>query len=127
VYAYDVNKATGRLLHPTQANTDTIADTAYYVVVPIGPSGIGFLGEQGKIAPLGKKRIVSWSDNGTLTVTIAFASGEPAITIQGYAPSAPTIAAQTGSAGPIGYDAATRRFTVAVTPAAGGATITLKL
>ena len=55
VYVYDVNKQSGRLLTAMQANADTISDTAYYVVAPVGQSGIAFLGEQGKIAPLGSQ------------------------------------------------------------------------
>jgi len=119
VYAYNVNSATGRVLTPTQANTDSITDTAYYLVAPIGPSGIAFLGEQGKIAALGKKRIATFSDDGTLTATVSFAPGEGAITLQGYAPKAPTATAVSGTVGPVTYSATTSRFTIAVTAAAG--------
>jgi hypothetical protein len=126
VYAYDVNHGTGRVLTPSQANSDTISDTAYYVVVPIGPSGIGFLGEKGKIAPLGKKRIASFSDNGTLSATITFGSGEKPVTLQGYSPSAPTVTASVGSVGAVSYDATAKQFTIAVTPAGTSATIAIK-
>ena len=126
VYVFNVNAATGRVLTAAQANTDTITDTAYYLVAPIGPSGIAFLGEQGKIAALGKKRITTFSDDGTLTATVSFATGEGAITLQGYAPRAPTATATSGTVGAVTYSATTSRFTVAVTGASGSATVQLK-
>jgi len=126
VYVFNVNAATGRVLTPAQPNADTITDTAYYLVAPIGPSGIAFLGEQGKIAGLGKKRIATFSDSGTLTATVSFAAGEGAITLHGYAPRAPTATATTGTVGAVSYSTATSRFTVAVTGAAGTATVQLR-
>jgi len=114
------------VLTPTQANTDTITDTASYLVAPIGSSGIAFLGEQGKIASLGKKRIATFSDDGTLTATVSFAASEGAITLQGYAPKAPTATAITGAIGPVTYSATTSRFTVAVTAAGSSATLQLR-
>jgi hypothetical protein len=127
VYAYDVNHATGRLLSVSQANTDTIADTAYYIVAPVGASGIGFLGEQGKLAALGKKRIVDWSDNGTLAASIAFAAGEKSVTLMGYAASAPVVTADVGTVGAVQYDATAKRFTVAVTPSGSSASVKMHL
>jgi hypothetical protein len=52
-----------------------------------------------------------------------FGSGEGAITLQGYAPSAPTVTALTGTAGTVNYSSSTHLFTVSVTPAGTGATI----
>jgi hypothetical protein len=43
---------------------------------------------RGKIAPLGKQRIATFADDGTLAVTVKFAAGEGAVTLQGYAPRA---------------------------------------
>jgi hypothetical protein len=126
VYVYNVNAGTGQVAMPSTQISATLASTtttAYYVVTPIGQSGIGFLGEQGKIAPLGTKRIASFSDDGTLTANVLFASGEGAITLQGYAPSAPTVTALTGTAGNVSYSATTHLFTVSVTPAGTGATL----
>jgi len=127
VYAYDVNRAMGRVLTAAQANVDSITDTAYYVVVPIGPSGIGFLGEQGKIAPLGKARVASWTDDGALTATLSFAPGEAGVIVQGYAPSTPIASATSGAVGAVIFDSATRRFTLPVMPVGNTATISLKL
>ncbi len=127
VYVYDVNKDSGRLLTATQANADTISDTAYYVVAPVGKSGIAFLGEQGKIAPLGNKRISDWSDDGTLSVKVLFASGETSVTLTGYAPTAPVATADTGTVGAVQYDATSKRFTVPVTAAGSSASLKLHL
>ncbi len=127
VYVYDVNHGTGRLLTAAQPNTDTISDTAYYIVAPVGPSGIAFLGEQGKLASTGAKRISDWSDDGTLTASVAFAAGESSVTLMGYAPSAPTATASAGTVGPVSYDASSKRFTVSVSPAGSSATVKLHL
>ena len=127
VYVYDVNKQTGRLLTAMQANADTISDTAYYVVSPVGQSGIAFLGEQGKLAPLGSKRISDWSDDGMLSVSVLFASGETSVTLTGYAPSAPVAMADTGTVGAVQYDASSKRFTVSVSPSGSSASLKLHL
>ena len=126
VYVYDVNADSGKVLSSTQASTATLATTdttAYYVVAPIGSSGIAFLGEKGKIASVGKKRISSVSDDGTLSVSIAYGQGEGPVTLQGYAPAAPTVTATTGTAGTVSYSASTQRFTVQVTAAGTAAMI----
>jgi hypothetical protein len=126
VFVYDVNKATGRIAPVGALYSDTITDTAYYIVAPVGPSGIALLGDIGKFASIGRQRISTWSDDGTLTATIAFAAGET-VTLQGYAPTAPTATASTGTVGPVTFDAAAKRFTVLVSPAGTTATIGLKL
>src|SRR5262249_54804865 len=55
----------------------------YYVVVPVGPSGIALVGDAGKYVSLGKKRVTQLSDDGTVTVGLAFASGEGPVTLRG--------------------------------------------
>ncbi len=127
VYVYDMNKDSGHLLTAMQANADTFSDTIYYVVAPVTQSGIAFLGEQGKIAPLGSKRIKDWSDNGTLSVSVVFAAGETSVTLSGYAPTMPTITADTGMVGAVQYDAASKRFTVPVSPAGSAASLKMHL
>jgi hypothetical protein len=125
VYVYNFSAGTGQVATSTTqiSSTLTSTSTAYYIVTPIGQSGIGFLGEQGKLAPLGTKRIASFTDDGAVTANVMFGSGEGAITLQGYAPSAPTVTALTGTAGTVNYSSSTHLFTVSVTPAGTGATI----
>ena len=127
VYVLDFNHSTGRLLMADQANTDSVSKTAYYIVAPVGKSGIAFLGEPGKLAATGKKRIADWSDDGTLTVAVVFASGESSVTLTGYAPSPPMATATSGSVGTVQYDSTQKRFTVAVTPSGAAASIRLHL
>jgi hypothetical protein len=128
VYVYDVNNDVGSAGSATQATTVSLAttsSTAYFVVAPVGPSGIAMLGERGKIAPLGKKRVSALTDEGTVTATLQFAAGEAAVTLQGYAPKAPTVTASSGMVGAVTYSATTQRFTVPVTPSGTSATITI--
>jgi hypothetical protein len=128
VYVYDVNGDSGSVTSATQATSAALAtttSTAYYVVSPIGPSGMAILGERAKTAPLGKKRVSDLTDDGGVTATIQFAAGEGAVTLQGFAPAAPTVAATSGTAGPISYSATTQRFTVPVTASGTLATIRL--
>lgn len=93
------------------------------MVAPIGPSGIALLGERGKIAAVGKKRISSFSDDGSVSVAVAFGDGEGPITLQGYAAAMPTVRALSGQAGAVAYNSTTKRFTVQVTAAGSAATL----
>jgi hypothetical protein len=45
----------------------------------------------------------------------------------GYAASAPTVTASTGTAGAVQYDTTSKRFTVSVSPSGAAATIKLHL
>jgi hypothetical protein len=69
--------------------------------------------------------VSDWSDDGTLTVSVAFAAGEKSVTLVGYAASAPAATADAGTVGTVQYDAGTKRFTVGVMP--GGMSATVKL
>jgi len=89
--------------------------------------GIGFLGEPGKVAAAGKKRITDWSDDGTLTVSVAFAAGEKSVTIAGYAASAPVASADSGAVGAVQYDGAKKQFSVSVMPTGMSAIVKLHL
>src|SRR5205085_1481893 len=109
----------------TSAALATTTSTAYYVVSPVGPSGIAMLGERGKVAPLGKKRVSALADNGTVTATIQFGAGEGAVTLQGFAPRAPTVTASSGTVGAVAYSVATQRFTVPVSASGTSATISI--
>ncbi len=120
VYVYDVFNDSGKSLDSTQTFSGS---NGYYLVTPIGASGIGFLGDRGKFVPLGKKRISALTDDGAIAVTVQYASGEGPVTLQGYAPSAPTVAAISGTVGTVSYSSSTQRFTVAVTAAGTSATI----
>ncbi|MGH9763740.1 MAG: hypothetical protein ACREAC_23145, partial [Blastocatellia bacterium] len=110
VYVYDYVAGTGTVIDAGQSFTRTISDWAYYVVVPIGPSGIAFLGDGGQFVTLGKQRIPLVADSGKLTATVALSAGETSRTLFGYAPATPSVTAEGGQAGPIEYDSRTGLF-----------------
>jgi hypothetical protein len=92
----------------------------YLVAAPIGPSGIALLGDTGQFVTLGNKRIVALTDNGVVHVSLAFAAGERARTLQGYSPDPPIVTAGTGEVVRRRYDSATGRFAVEVMPGPDG-------
>jgi hypothetical protein len=116
----------GQLVDASAVYTEELSGgSAYFIVAPLGPSGIAFAGDPGKFVSLGKKRISQLSDNGTLSVSVAFASGETTVTLHGYAASQPTAAASSGAVGAVSWDSGTKMFTVPVTPSNGAAILTL--
>ena len=125
-YVYDYFAGKGTLVHASGDYQQAVTSGSYWVVAPVGPSGIAFLGDAGKFVPLGAKRITSVSDSGTVQVTVAFAPGEGAVTLQGYSPAAPRVGAGTGAAGPVTYNPAIGIFSVEVSPGpADSATVTI--
>ncbi|MGZ4202551.1 MAG: hypothetical protein ACXVRH_10890, partial [Thermoleophilaceae bacterium] len=108
VYVWDVYRTRGRAL----ASSATIAEDvqngrAYYVVVPVGPSGIAFLGDKDKYVSLGRQRIAALEDHGQVEATVAFSAGESSVTLHGWAPSQPKASAVAGAVGVLAWDAAT--------------------
>jgi hypothetical protein len=116
-YVYNYFTGSGRLVPAGSTFTDTVGSNgSYYVVAPLGPSGIAFLGDAGKFVSTGDKRIVHLSDNGTVNATVAFASNEHSVTVHGYAPTAPAATASDGSVGSVSYNSSTHLFSVTVMP-----------
>jgi len=132
VYVYDYFSSTGMIVAASNAFNFTTtmpgnnAGGSYFVVVPVGPSGIAFLGDTNKFVTLGKKRISAMVDAGVLKVTASFAVGETNLTLTGYAPSAPYIGALNGTFGVMNYDSATHLFSINLAPD-GSNTATLAL
>jgi hypothetical protein len=96
---------------------------SYYLVVPIGPSGIAFLGDAGKFVSLGHKRISQLSDNDTVQTTVTFAPGEGAVTLHGHAPARPKVRAATGTVSTVFYDPATGLFSFSASAGAEGTAV----
>jgi hypothetical protein len=120
-YAFDYFSRQGTVLNPDQNFTGSLErGYAYFIVVPVGRSGIAFLGDREQFVSLGKKRISQLSDNGKIRATIQFAVGENSRTVQGYSPNTPVITPIKGKAGAPGYDPATHLFTVSVLPDSNG-------
>ncbi len=120
VYVYNYFTGTGKVVEAGSSYTDTVQDAAYYIVVPIGPSGIAFLGDAGKFVSLGQKRIPQLTDTGQVQATVTFARGETSLTLHGYAPSTPKVTASKGTAGTVTYNSATHLFTFVVSPDTNG-------
>lgn len=121
VYVYDYFNKSARRLGAGGTYRDTLGPTgrAFYVVAPLGPSGIAILGDSGKFVGMGRQRLAALRGTpGRLTATVLFAPGETAVRLHGYASSAPKITAAGGTAGPVAYAPATRHFAVTVSPAA---------
>jgi len=127
-YIYNYFTKTGKIVQPQDTFSETIASgIAYYIVMPVGPSGIAFLGDPGHYVSLGKKRITALTDDGTVIASIAFAPAESARSILGYSPSKPIIGATHGSIGTVNYSVSTGLFNVSVVPGSdGSATIQIK-
>lgn len=115
-YVYDYYAKQGTLVKAGASHQQVVTSGTYWVLAPVGPSGIAFLGDAGKFVGHGKKRITSVSDGGSVQASIAYAAGEGAITLHGYAPRKPRATASTGSAGAVSYDASTGLFSVPVSP-----------
>ena len=121
VYVYDWIAGKGRRISRGVQWTQYIkGDPAYLIVVPVGRSGIAFLGDLDKFVPLGKKRISELSDNGTLDATIEFAKGEHSIIAQGWARALPVVTAVDGALGSVAFDADSGRFRVEIFPGDSG-------
>jgi hypothetical protein len=114
-YVFDYFSHKGTVLDPDKTLMESMEkDYAYFVVVPLGQSGIAFLGDPDQFVSLGKQRISQLSDNGTVRMTIQFAHGENSRSVHGYSPTAPVITAIKGKTGASTYDSAAHRFTVSV-------------
>lgn len=126
-YAYDYFAGTGKLVAQGGSVSATVTTGTYWVVAPVGASGIAFLGDAGKFVSHGDKRVEHLSDDGSVHTTIAFAPGEGPVTLHGYAPRKPTASATSGSVGAVAYNTATKRFTVTVTAAVADSTAVVTL
>jgi hypothetical protein len=126
-YIYNYFTKAGKIVQPQDTFSDTIANgIAYYIVMPVGPSGMAFLGDTGHYVSLGKKRISALTDNGAIAASIAFASAESARSVFGYSPGKPVITAIHGSVGTVSYTNSTGLFYVSVMPG-GDASATIQI
>ena len=119
-YEWDWVRGTGRRIPAGGSFAMTFQDGwAYAVVTPVGNDGIGVLGDADQIVPLARERFPTVTNSGNARVTIAYAPGENAVTLTGYATSRPSVHAVRGSVASMQYAADTRLFRVTVRPAAG--------
>jgi hypothetical protein len=119
LYIYDGFADTPQKFDAAKTFTAPLASnsTAFYVIAPIGRSGIAFFGDAGKFVGTGKQRIASMRDEKhRLTVETVFAENESEVILHGCADSAPKVTARHGKTGEVKYDDATRHFTVKIIP-----------
>ena len=116
VYVYNYFTGTGQVVEAGNSFSDIVNDASYYLVVPIGQSGIAFLGDAGKFVSLGKKRISQLTDNGTVQATVTFAKGETSVNLFGYSPSIPAVSASQGTIEAIIYDTSSHLFKFTISP-----------
>jgi hypothetical protein len=119
VYVYDYFSGAGKLLNEGSDFTAPLGRDAsvFYVVAPVGQSGIAFLGDKNKFVGTGKQRIVSLHDeSGKLTVGVVYAQNEKSVVLHGYAAVEPKVTVISGLDDAVRYDPASHYFTVEVKP-----------
>lgn len=127
-YVWDWVLQTGRLIPAGGTFAMSFrSGWAYEVVAPVGQDGIGILGDTGKIVPLSRQRFAAVENSADARVTVAFAPGEDAVQLAGYAARRPALRAMHGSVGSMQYDSATHLFRVTVHPAAAAGARTAEL
>lgn len=123
-YVLDYFSKSGSIVPPGSAFTGIVDyNGSYYIVAPIGPSGIALLGDTAKFVSCGKKRIEQLNDYGSLVrAVVRFAPSEKHVTLHMYAPTKPLVWADSGTAGaPVSEYG--DRYRVTVSPDASGSAI----
>jgi hypothetical protein len=85
-------------------------DGAYWIVVPVGPSGVGFLGDSGKFVSNGRNRVARILDIGALTARVVFSAGESRLRFYGFSLARPKVRAAGAIIAELAYDSQTRLF-----------------
>jgi hypothetical protein len=111
VFAYNYFSRRGVYLQPEQAVTFAVPDEGvYWIVVPVGRSGVGFLGDAGKFVPDGKARVAALQNAKALVARILFARGEKRLRLIGFALASPKVRAKNGVVDHVIYDRKSRLF-----------------
>jgi hypothetical protein len=85
-------------------------DGTYWIVVPVGPSGVGFLGDADKLVSNGRKRIAQIADSGTLTARIVLSAGESRLRLHGFSLTRPEVRAVGATIENLTYDSQMQHF-----------------
>ena len=126
-FVFDVGRGSGRWMKSGETFRAPLEKgRGYYLAVPAGPSGVAFLGDEGKLVPFGKSRIASVSDDGALRATVLFASGEREVRLHGFSRARPDVRVEHGSAGAVEWKPETGEFRLAVLPDGGEARVALR-
>jgi hypothetical protein len=111
VYAYNAFDDYGMYVTPEEAVEFSVPDQgAYWILVPVGASGVGFLGDAGKFISNGRKRIASIVDTGVLSVRVIFSAGENRLRLHGFSRVRPDVRTARATVENFTYDSRTRLF-----------------
>ena len=111
VYAYNYFDGYGIYLQQEDVVEFIIPDDgAYWIVVPVGPSGVGFLGDTGKFVSNGRNRIARIVENGAITARVVFSAGESRLRFFGFSLSRPQVRATEATIVDLAYDPQTGLF-----------------
>jgi hypothetical protein len=128
VYVYDYFAHQGRRVPDAGVYSARLGSdgTGYYIVAPVAPNGIAFMGDSGKFASMGKERIASIAaSRRALRAEVVFAAGEASVTLFGYAPAKPSVTVRNGHAGAVQFDRGTHQFSFEVSPDTSAAPATI--
>ncbi|HEV2720503.1 MAG TPA: hypothetical protein VG323_10835, partial [Thermoanaerobaculia bacterium] len=120
LFAYDTRSRSGRIVSASTPMTlDLSQDWANVVLVPVNRGGIAVVGDTGKFVPRGRARVAALTDRGDVVdVQLSFAAGESSVTLTGFAPDAPRVAAAAGQVLKSTWNGTTGLFQITVAPAA---------
>ena len=122
VYAYDYFQKAGIFLDPDTFLTIALSDpVAYWIVVPVARSGIGFLGDREKFVSNGRKRVSHIADDGALSARIVLAKSEDRVRLHGFCARRPEISARDGTIDNMTYESRESLFQFDLVAQAGGA------
>ena len=111
VYAYNYFDRRGQYVEPGKVIEFVVPDDgAYWIVIPIGPSGVGFLGDASKFVSNGKNRVARIVDTGTLRARIVFSPGEARMHLYGFSRVKPVIHATRAAIENLVYDSLPNSF-----------------
>jgi hypothetical protein len=111
VYAYNYFDKRGIYVEPRKAIEFVVPDNgAYWIIVPVGRSGVGFLGDAGKFVSNGRNRIAHILDTGTLTARVVFSAGERRLHLYGFSRLQPAIQTTGAVVENLTYDSHTQLF-----------------
>jgi hypothetical protein len=111
VYAYNYFDKRGMYVEPWQAVEFVVPDNgAYWIVVPVGASGVGFLGDAGKFVSNGRNRVAHIRDTGTLAARVVFSAGERRLHLYGFSLVRPAIQVRRAAVENLAYDSRTQLF-----------------
>jgi hypothetical protein len=111
VFVYNYFDKRGIYVEPREAIEFVVPDNgAYWIIVPVGRSGVGFLGDAGKFVSNGRNRIAHIIDTGTLTARVVFSAGERRLHLYGFSRVQPAIQTMGAVVENLAYDSHTQLF-----------------